>query len=158
IVDSVRAVIRARRGTRFDAPDPFGVVDAEALQVLWRRLTFAGFALVILISSVSLIVGGVAIANTMFASAVERTREIGIRMAMGARRRDIRFQFLVESATLALAGGIVGVGLGSAGGAAIAALTPFPALVTPQLILSGLAVAALAGIAAGLLPALRAAR
>jgi len=158
VLDSVRSVIRARRGTPFTAPDPFGVIDAEALQSLWRNLTFFGFAIVIWISSVSLVVGGVAVANTMFASVVERTREIGIRMAMGARRRDIRFQFLVESATLASVGGLAGVLLGWGGAAAIAALSPFPAEVTLRLILAGLAVATLSGIAAGLLPAIRAAR
>ena len=158
VLDGVRSVIRARQGTPFKADDPFGVVDAEALQSLWRQLTFFGFALVIWISSVSLVVGGVAVANTMFASVVERTREIGIRMAMGARRKDIRLQFLVESAALATVGGLVGVLLGWGGAAAIAAASPFPARVTVSLVLTGLAVAALSGVAAGLLPAIRAAR
>ncbi|MFH1177844.1 MAG: ABC transporter permease, partial [Acidobacteriota bacterium] len=90
VEDAVRLVLRARRNTPFSAPDPFGMVDAEALQAFWRGFTFSAFALVILISSISLVVGGVAIANTMFASVVERTREIGIRKALGARRRDLR--------------------------------------------------------------------
>src|SRR5262249_27602028 len=107
---------------------------------------------------VSLVVGGVAVANTMFASVVERTREIGIRMAMGARRRDIRLQFLVESAALATVGGIVGVAIGWGGAAAIAALAPVPARGTAALILTCLGAAAMSGVAAGLLPAIGAAR
>jgi len=158
VEDAARVVLRSRRGTRFDAPDPFGVVDASALQTLWRSITFLAFALVTVISSITLVVGGVAIANTMFASIVERTREIGIRKATGARRRDIRFQFLFEAILLALIGGMIGVGLGWAAATAVGTLSPFPALVTPGLIVAALVVAGLAGLAAGWLPAVRVSR
>lgn len=158
VQDAVRTVLRARRGTPFGEPDPFDIVDADALQGIWRQVTFLAFALVICISSVSLVVGGVAIANTMFASIVERTREIGIRKSLGARRRDIRRQFLLEAALLALVGGLLGVGLGWLVALAVAQFSPFPAQVTPQLVATALAVAIGAGLLAGWLPAVRVAR
>ena len=158
VLEATRVALRARRGTGFRDPDPFGVVDAEALNALWKNLTFAGFALVIWISSISLLVGGVAIANTMFAAVIERTHEIGVRKAVGARGRDVRLQFLLEAATLSFLGGVVGVLLGWGASAAVEGLTPFPARVTPLLVLSGLAVSTLSGVLAGWLPAIRASR
>jgi putative ABC transport system permease protein len=158
VEDAVRLVLRARRGTPPNAPDPFGLVTAEALQTFWRQFTFSAFALVVLVSSISLIVGGVAIANTLFASVVERTREIGVRKALGARRRDLHRQFLVEAVTLCTVGGLVGVALGFLAARAVGAWSPFPALVTPRLVVTAMAVACLSGLIAGWLPAVRAAR
>ena len=158
VQDAVRTVLRARRGTPFGTPDPFDIVDGEALLDVWRSVTFLAFALVICISSVSLVVGGVAIANTMFASIVERTREIGIRKSMGARRRDIRRQFLIESVMLAAVGGLAGVTLGWGVAALVRLYSPFPAAVTPRLVTSALAVATAAGLLAGWLPAIRVSR
>jgi putative ABC transport system permease protein len=158
VEDAVRLVLRARRGTPFGAPDPFGIVDADALSTLWKSITFSAFALVIWISSISLVVGGVAIANTMFASVVERTHEIGVRKALGARRRDLHRQFLFEAVTLSFVGGIIGVLLGWLAAIAVGAWSPFPARVTPFLVTTGLLVATLSGLLAGWLPAVRAAR
>jgi putative ABC transport system permease protein len=158
VLEGVRRVMRARRGTSFHDPDPYDVVDAEALQILWRTITMFGFTLVIWIASISLLVGGVAIANTMFASIVERTQEIGIRKAIGARRRDIRRQFLFEAVTLSTLGGVAGIGLGWLASKAVEALTPFPAKVSLTLILAGLVVSMLAGVLAGWVPAVRASR
>jgi putative ABC transport system permease protein len=158
VLEEARVALRTRRGTGFRDPDPFGVVDAAALNTLWKNLTFAGFALVIWISSISLLVGGVAIANTMFASVMERTHEIGVRKAIGARRRDVRRQFLFEAAALSSLGGVAGVLLGSAASKIVEGMTPFPARVTPGLVIAGLAVSTLSGVLAGWLPALRAAR
>ncbi len=158
VLEGVRRVLRARRGTSFHDPDPYDVVDAEALQMLWRTITMFGFTLVIWIASISLLVGGVAIANTMFASIVERTQEIGIRKAIGARRRDIRRQFLFEATTLSTLGGVAGIGLGWLASKAVEAFTPFPAKVSLTLILAGLVVSMLAGILAGWVPAVRASR
>jgi putative ABC transport system permease protein len=158
VLEEARVAFRARRGTGFRDPDPFGVVDAEALNTFWRSLTFAGFALVIWISSISLVVGGVAIANTMFASVMERTHEIGIRKAIGARRRDVRRQFLFEATALSFLGGVLGVLLGWAASKAVEGMSPFPARVTPGLVIAGLAVSTLSGVLAGWLPAARAAR
>ena len=158
VEDAVRTVLRARRNTPFSAPDPFGVVDAEALQAFWRSFTFSAFALVVWISAISLVVGGVAIANTMFASVVERTREIGVRRAMGARRRDIRRQFILEAVALSFAGGLAGVALGWLASAAVAHWSPFPARVTVPLVSAALGIASLSGLLAGWLPSVRAAR
>ncbi|MHB0972441.1 MAG: ABC transporter permease [Thermoanaerobaculia bacterium] len=112
--DDVRVIIRNRRHTPFRAKDPFGIVSAEALQVVWRNISAGAFALMTFISGISLVVGGIVIMNIMLVSVIERTREIGIRRALGARKRDIQFQFLTEAALLALGGGIVGVILGVA--------------------------------------------
>ena len=158
VADAVRMALRARRGTPFGASDPFGVIDAEALNTLWKSITYSAFALVIWISSISLVVGGVAIANTMFASVMERTHEIGVRKALGARRRDLHRQFLFEAVTLSFVGGVVGIALGWLAALAVGAWSPFPARVTPFLVITGLAVATLSGLLAGWLPAVRAAR
>ena len=158
VADAVRVVLRARRATPFNAPDPFGIVDADALNVLWKSITFSAFALVVWISSISLVVGGVAIANTMFASVVERTHEIGVRKALGARRRDLHRQFLFEAIALSFAGGVIGVLLGWLAALVVGARSPFPARVPPFLVAAGLSVATLSGLLAGWLPAIRAAR
>ena len=158
MVDQARMVLRARMGTPFSAPDPFDVVTGEALMSLWKQITGLAFALVICISSVSLVVGGVAIANTMFASIVERTKEIGVRKAVGARRRDIRRQFLIEAVVLSLMGGIAGILVGFLVSWLVAVLSPFPARVTPQLVGMALLVAMGSGLVAGWLPAIRVSR
>src|SRR5262249_54439548 len=112
--DGARALLRAVRHPAFRAPDPFGIATAESLQALWRQISAAAFILSLLIASVSLGVGGIVIMNIMLVAVVERTREIGVRLAIGARKRDIRRQFLFEATLLSLAGGVVGV-MGGAG-------------------------------------------
>ena len=99
-VDEARSILRALRHTAFRDPDPFGIVTAENLQELWRQISTAAFLLTLLISGVSLGVGGIVITNIMLVGVVERTREIGLRLAVGARKRDIRRQFLLEAALL----------------------------------------------------------
>jgi putative ABC transport system permease protein len=152
-VDEVRAVMRALRHTSFKAPDPFGIVTAESLQELWQQISAAAFILSLLIASVSLGVGGIVIMNIMLVAVVERTREIGVRMALGARKRDIRRQFLLEAAFLSVAGGLVGVVVGSLAAFAVRGLLNFPASVTPAIILAGIALSAGVGLGAGYLPA-----
>jgi putative ABC transport system permease protein len=154
--DEVRTLLRSLRKTPFAADDPFGVVGGEAIQSLWRSISAAAFAVMVLISGLSLVVGGIVVANIMFVSVVERTHEIGLRMALGARKRDIRRQFLLESALLATVGGAGGV----VGGAlvALAVSVIFPAAVKPSFILIGLTTATLTGLVAGLAPAAAAAR
>jgi putative ABC transport system permease protein len=156
-LDQVRVLIRSRRRTGFRADDPFGVVSAEALQTLWKSISAGGFALMIFISGISLVVGGIVITNIMLVSVVERTREIGIRRALGARRSNIQLQFLTESILLALGGGIAGVLLGVLISFGISAAFPLPTLVRPSLVISGLLVAVITGVAAGYFPARRAA-
>jgi putative ABC transport system permease protein len=152
--DEVRAILRALRKTKFNKDDPFGLVTAEILQQLWQGISKGAFLLMILISGISLVVGAIVIANIMFVSVVERTKEIGVRRALGARRRDIRRQFLLEAALLSAFGGAIGVILGSF----IAWLVSqvFPAQVKFSFILIGIGVATLTGLAAGFIPASKA--
>lgn len=156
-MDEVRVIMRGRRRTAFRADDPFAIVSAEALQLLWRNISAGAFALMTFISSISLVVGGIVIANIMLVSVVERTREIGLRRALGATKRDIQLQFLTESILLAIGGGIAGVLLGYLISIAINKFSPLPTLVRPTLVMSGLLVAAVTGLLAGWFPARRAA-
>src|SRR5436305_7648479 len=123
-MDDVRVIMRSRRRTPFRADDPFGTVSAEAIQAVWKQISASGFALMIFISGISLIVGGIVIMNIMLVSVVERTREIGVRRAMGATKKNIRSQFLTEAILLALGGGMVGVLLGYGISKGIAAAFP----------------------------------
>jgi putative ABC transport system permease protein len=152
-MDEARAVLRALRHTDFRAPDPFGVVTAESLQSFWRQISAAAFVLTVLIASVSLGIGGIVIMNTMLVSVAERTQEIGVRLAIGARKRDIRRQFLAEAALLSLAGGLVGAVLGALIAFGVQGVLAFPARVTPAIVALGLALAGLTGIGAGYWPA-----
>jgi putative ABC transport system permease protein len=152
----VRTLLRSLRRTPFTAEDPFGVVGAEAIQSLWRSISAAAFAVMMLISGLSLVVGGIVVANIMFVSVVARPPKIGLRMALGAKKRDIKRQFLMESSLLATLGGAGGV----MGGAlvALAVSQIFPAQVKLGFILIGLGTAAVTGLLAGLAPAAAAAR
>jgi putative ABC transport system permease protein len=151
--DEVRAVVRALRHTPFRAPDPFGLVTNDSLQDLWRQISTAAFVLTILIASVSLGVGGIVIMNIMLVGVVERTREIGVRLALGARKKDIRRQFLLEAALLSTAGGLIGVAIGGAAPMLVRAALNFPAQLTPTIVGMGLGLSTVVGIAAGYWPA-----
>ncbi len=152
-VDEVRAVMRALRHTPFRAPDPFGIVTVESAQAIWRQISTASFMFALLVSGVSLGVGGVVIANIMLVSVVERTREIGVRLAVGARKRDIRRQFLLEAAILSTAGGLVGAGLGTLIALTVEGPLGFPVRVTAEILATGLALSAAVGMVAGYFPA-----
>ena len=152
----VRTLLRSLRKTPFKSDDPFGVVGAEAIQSLWRSISAAAFAVMLLISGISLVVGGIVIANIMFVSVVERTHEIGLRMALGARKRDIKRQFMLESSVLATLGGAGGVLGGSL--VAVAVSQVFPSEVKLVFVAIGLVTATLTGVVAGLAPAAAAAR
>jgi putative ABC transport system permease protein len=152
-VDEVRAVLRALRHTSFRAPDPFGLVTAETLQQLWRQISAAAFILTFLIASVSLGVGGIVIMNIMLVGVVERTREIGVRLALGARKRDIRRQFLLEAAILSCVGGLLGVALGAVVPFVVRQQFHFPAQLTVAIAAMGLSLATVVGLVAGYWPA-----
>jgi putative ABC transport system permease protein len=107
--DEVRALLRARRHTPYNEDDTFGINASETLMDSWRRLTGSIFAVTIGIVAVFMVVGGIVIMNIMLASVTERTHEIGIRKSLGARRRDILMQFVIESAVLAGSGGAIGI-------------------------------------------------
>ncbi len=154
--DEVRSILRSLRKTKFDKDDPFGLVTADILLALWKNISAGAFLLMILISGISLVVGAIVIANIMFVSVVERTKEIGVRRALGARRRDIRWQFLLEAALLSAVGGAIGVMLGSL--IALAVSQVFPAQVKFSFILIGIAVATITGLLAGWIPSAQASK
>ena len=156
--DEVRALLRAARHTPYNAPDPFGILTQDTLKELWRGISSAAFVLLILISSVSLGVGGIVIMNIMLVSVVERTQEIGVRMALGARKWDILRQFLLEAALLSLLGGLIGIGIGSLGVILVKTVFGVPAQVTAFIVGMGLFLAVGVGVVAGFLPAWRASR
>jgi putative ABC transport system permease protein len=156
--DETRALLRALRHTDFRAPDPFGIVTAENLQEIWRQISAAAFILTILIASVSLGIGGIVIMNIMLVSVAERTQEIGLRRALGARQRDVRRQFLLEAAMLSLVGGAFGVLGGSLIALAVDRIANFPANITPGIATLGLALSILVGLTAGYWPAVHASR
>ena len=155
-MDDVRAILRGRRRTAFRDDDPFATVTAEALQMVWKSISAGLFSLMILISGLSLVVGGIVIMNIMLVSVVERTREIGVRRAMGATRKHIRRQFLTEAVLLSLGGGLLGVMVGMAIAGAISSFTPLPTLVRPELVAAGLLISVVTGVLAGVVPAWRA--
>jgi putative ABC transport system permease protein len=156
--DEARALLRAMRHTDFRAPDPFGIVTAENLQQIWRQISAAAFILTILIASVSLGVGGIVIMNIMLVSVAERTQEIGLRRALGARQRDVRRQFLLEAALLSLVGGAFGVLTGSLIVMGVDRIAHFPANLTPGIASLGLALSILVGVVAGYWPAVHASK
>ncbi|MEO8218538.1 MAG: ABC transporter permease [Acidobacteriota bacterium] len=156
--DEVRVILRSRRHTPFAEDDPFSFVTAEALQKLWKNISRSAFTLMVCISGIALVVGGIVIMNIMLVSVIERTREIGIRRALGARQRDIQLQFLLEAILLALIGGIIGVILGAAISKGLSMAFPLPTRLTPALIVTGLAVAVVTGVVAGFFPARKASR
>jgi putative ABC transport system permease protein len=157
-MESVREVMRGFRRLPPARPDNFALETSDAalsfFDELKGKLILFGTAL----PAIGLVVGAMVIMNIMLVAVAERTREIGIRKALGAKRRDILSQFLVESATLSVMGAAIGIGLGIALAKIIAAVSPLPASVAPWSILLALAVGAGVGIVAGMYPASRAAR
>jgi len=157
-MEAVREVLRGSRHVRPGQRDNFELETQESAMEFFvkiqQRLIVFGSAL----PAIGLIVGAMVIMNIMLVAVAERTREIGVRKALGARRRDIMSQVLVEAATLSLLGAAVGIALGIAGAKVIAAMTPLPAAVAPWSIALGLVLGAGVGIVAGIYPASRAAR
>lgn len=154
----VEALLRQRHRIRGDAPSDFRIENpADVLVARGAAVRILGILLVA-VAAVSLVVGGISIMNIMLVSVTERTREIGLRMAVGANRRDIRWQFLIEALILALMGGLVGAVLGAAAAAAIAWKAGWPVLISPWAIILACGFAGLIGISFGLYPAHRAAR
>lgn len=126
-MDEVRAVLRARHHLRPGDDDDFRIVTAEGINDLWRNLTQTIFSVALFVVGISLVVGGIVIMNIMLVSVVERTREIGVRKAVGARQVDIERQFLIEAVLLSCFGGAIGVLLAFLGAKALQAFTPLPA-------------------------------
>jgi putative ABC transport system permease protein len=155
--EQMESLLRQRRRIKADAEDDFNVRNlSEFIRARTSALTTMGWLLGAT-SAISLIVGGIGIMNIMLVSVTERTREIGLRMAVGGRRRDILLQFLVEAVMLCMLGGIIGVVIGVGTAAIVAASAKWPILIAPDAILMALAAAALTGIVFGFFPARRAA-
>ena len=157
-MSQAEAVMRSRRHLRPRQPDDFAMETADEVLDFWGKISaILQYALPFL-PGISLVVGGIVIMNIMLMAVAERTREIGIRKSLGARRSDILRQFLVEATTLATLGAALGVGTGIGLAALVAATTPLPAAVAPWSIVLGVILGAGVGIIAGVYPASRAAR
>ena len=155
--DETRVAIRVGRRLKPSAPDDFGIIASDSVMGIFQQAT-AGIAVVLVgIVGLSLVVGGIVIMNIMLMVVSERTREIGLRKALGAKRRDVMSQVLTESVTLSLTGGVVGVALGTAFAALISGLTPVPASVESWSVALGVFITALVGLFFGWHPARRAA-
>jgi putative ABC transport system permease protein len=157
-IDQVITLLRTMRGLRPADENNFAVVRQEEFLNTFNRVSSIFFIVMIALSSVALMVGGVGVVAIMMIAVTERTREIGIRKAIGATRREILWQFLFEAVTITCIGAVLGMILGAAGAFTVAAVTPIPASVPLTAVAAALAMAAIAGVAFGMWPAWKAAR
>ena len=157
-MDEVRVILRARHHLRPNDDDDFDMLSAAGINDLWKSLTTAIFSIALFVVGISLVVGGIVIMNIMLVSVIERTREIGVRKAVGARQRDIVQQFLIESTLLSCIGGVFGIALAFAVSSLLATYTPLPAAFPPWAPPVAFVVCAGIGVFFGISPARRAAR
>jgi putative ABC transport system permease protein len=150
--------MRRRRGLSYNEPNDFAVFTQENLLEIWDQITSAVWFVMIIISSIGLLVGGVGVMNIMLVSVTERTKEIGIRKAIGARRRNILWQFLIEAMALSGFGGILGIILGLGVGQLIGAVTPLPADISIFWIILAFCFSVGVALVFGIYPAARASR
>jgi putative ABC transport system permease protein len=153
VFDELRTIMRARRHLAPGVPDAFSIDTSATFGNLLSKMLDNFGAVVVAIAGISLVVGGIVIMNIMLVSVTERTREIGVRKALGARRKDILLQFLIESATLSLTGGVIGVILGITVAKVVTLIIAFPSEVELWSILIGLFVATAVGLFFGVYPA-----
>lgn len=158
VQDQVISLLRTMRGLGPTEENNFALIRSDQLVDLFNQLTGVFFIVMLALSSVGLLVGGVGVIGIMLISVTERTREIGIRKAVGATRKEILWQFLVEAGVLTLMGGASGLLLGGLAAEAVEAATPIPASIPLWSVLTALAMAILTGMLFGLLPAIRASR
>ena len=158
LVAELQEIMRVRHGLRLDEPNDFDLVTQDAALAVWDQVSRATFLALVVISSIALMVGGIGVMAIMMISVTERTREIGVRKALGARRREILFQFLTEAMVLTSVGGVLGIALGSLIGVAIHFATGFPISLPWWSFALGLGFSAAVGIFFGMVPAFRAAR
>lgn len=156
--DEARMLMRAWRHLPFGAPDNFAVFGSDSIMSLWKEITGNLEAVIVGLTSVFLVVGGIVIMNIMLASVTERTREIGLRRSLGARRKHIVLQFMTESAVLAAAGGMIGLGLAYIAVAIVRVVTPIPVRTPLSAVIIALTVSTGVGLFFGIYPATRAAK
>ncbi|HEU4401867.1 MAG TPA: ABC transporter permease [Candidatus Polarisedimenticolia bacterium] len=157
-VEQGTAILRARRGLRPDQENDFALFTSQGLIENFRQITGGIAAAMIVIAGIALLVGGVGVMNIMLVNVTERTREIGIRRAIGATELDVAAQFLAEAVTLTGVGGALGIGVGFGLALLVKLLLNFPVATPPWAVLLGFAVSTIVGLLFGLWPALRAAR
>ena len=157
-IREAETVMRIRHGLRLDEPNDFDIVTQDAALKVWDQFSRATFLALVVISSIALMVGGIGVMAIMMISVTERTREIGVRKALGARRREILWQFLIEAAFLTCAGGVLGIVFGSAIGVGVHWLTGFPVSLPWWSFALGIGFSASVGIFFGLFPAIKASR
>jgi putative ABC transport system permease protein len=154
----VEEIMRIRHGLTLDKPNDFDLVTQDAALKVWEQVSQAVLLSLVVISSIALMVGGIGVMAIMTISVTERTREIGVRKAIGARRAEILFQFLIEAMVLTSVGGVLGVLLGSGIGLMVNLVSGFPVSLPWWSFALGLAFSASVGIFFGMLPAWRASR
>jgi putative ABC transport system permease protein len=157
-LDQTEEMMRVQRRLRPDQPNNFALQTAEGALSGWRQISAILFAALPGLVAISLVVGGIVIMNIMLMAVAERTREIGIRKALGAKRRDILAQFVIESATIATVGAAAGIGLGIGLAYLVKATTPLPAAVAVWSIGVAVFLGVFVGMVAGVYPASRASR
>ena len=158
LMAEVEEIMRIRHGLKLDEPNDFDLVTQDAMIAVWDQVSQATFLALVVISSIALMVGGIGVMAIMMISVTERTREIGVRKALGARQREILFQFLAEAVVLTSVGGVFGIACGSAIGLAVTLATGFPVSLPWWSFALGLGFSAATGIFFGMVPAVRAAR
>jgi putative ABC transport system permease protein len=154
----VEELMRIRHSVRLDEPNDFDLLTQDAMMKIWDQFSQATFLALVVISSIALMVGGIGVMAIMMISVTERTREIGVRKALGARRREILWQFLIEAAFLTSAGGVLGILLGSTIGLVIHWISEFPISLPWWSFAIGIGFSASVGIFFGLFPAIKASR
>ena len=154
----IEAIMRTRRGLKPGEENNFALQNASGALEGWKKISKVLFTALPGLVAISLVVGGIVIMNIMLMAVAERTREIGIRKALGAKRRDILAQFIIESATLSTVGAALGIGTGIGLAFGVRALTPLPAAVAPWSIGLAVALGVVVGMVAGVYPASRASK
>jgi putative ABC transport system permease protein len=154
--DQAQLILRSRRHLTGKMDDDFFIGTKESYMALWRSISSAFFAVFIMVSVISVVIGGIVIMNVMLVSVTLRKREIGVRRAVGATRRDILLQFMVESVMQCIAGGVAGITLGFLVALALRLYTPFPASVQTWVAGLGVFLSSAVGLFFGIYPALRA--